>query len=148
MAANKWEIKGLKKTTRLCETSSLVLNKRVKVLKKSIKSYLEENTPENLHQIRIALRRVRYNMELFVICFDKKKFLIFYNLIKLLQDLTGTARDLDVLEENFKSYFNKDEENAELKLINQKKSDLKHQLEADLTGFLKSKELKDFQKML
>ena len=39
-------------------------------------------------------------MELFIVCYDKKIFIKFYNKVQLLQDLSGNVRDVDISLEN------------------------------------------------
>ena len=96
----KFKIKKLTKKTDLEKAAKLVLSYRINILTESIKKYFTEETEENLHKVRIALRRVRYNMEVFSVCFNKKKFMIFYELIEKIQDLSGNVRDIDVMLKN------------------------------------------------
>ncbi len=149
--SKKWKIKGLEERTSLEDSGRIVLKQRLKALLSSIKLFLKEDTIENLHEIRISLRRLRYNMEIFICCFDKKKFLVFYKKISLLQDLTGNKRDFDVLIENIAS-LNVNEEikiiNTFIKKIEEKKSVLLDELILELVEFIHSKELKDFVKMI
>ncbi len=149
--SKKWKIKGLEERTSLEDSGRIVLKQRLKALLSSIKLFLKEDTVENLHEIRISLRRLRYNMEIFICCFDKKKFLVFYKKISLLQDLTGNKRDFDVLIENIAS-LNVNEEikiiNTFIKKIEEKKSVLLDELILELVEFIHSKELKDFVKMI
>ena len=98
--AKKWEIEGLDTHKTLCESAKVILAERINNLLTEIGDFFKEETVENLHKTRIALRRVRYNMELFKACFDKKKFLIFYKRVEFLQDISGKVRDLDVLTQN------------------------------------------------
>ena len=65
-------------------------------------NYFKELSIENLHSVRIALRRVRYSMELFIVCYDKKIFIKFY-INSMLQDLSGNVRDVDISLENINS---------------------------------------------
>jgi len=149
--SKKWKIKGLEERTSLEDSGRIVLKQRLKALLSSIKLFLKEDTVENLHEIRISLRRLRYNMEIFICCFDKKKFLVFYKKISLLQDLTGNKRDFDVLIENIAS-LNVNEEikiiNTFIKKIEEKKSVLLDEMILELVEFIHSKELKDFVKMI
>lgn len=149
--SRKWKIKGLENKTPFADAGKIVLMQRQKVLVASIKKFLTDESVENLHDIRITLRRLRYNMEIFICCFDKKKFLVFYKKISLLQDLTGNKRDFDVLIENIAS-LNVNEEikiiNTFIKKIEEKKSVLLDELILELVEFIHSKELKDFVKMI
>jgi len=149
--SKKWEIKGLKEKISFAVSAKIVLKQRLKTLLSSIRIFLKDESVENLHEIRISLRRLRYNMEIFLCCFDKKKFLVFYKKISLLQDLTGNKRDFDVLIENINS-LRADKEvkviDPFLKMIEGKKSILQDELKLKLVEFIHSKELKDFNKML
>ncbi len=105
----KWEIDGLKKRQSFCSASKIILKARLDHLINKIDDYFKERNVENLHDVRIALRRVRYNMELFIICFDRKIFLRFYNRIERLQDNSGLVRDLDVFKENISSLISEEQ---------------------------------------
>ncbi len=152
MAKNKkWEIKGLKEKSSFVNSGKIILKQRLKSLQSSIRFFLKDETIENLHEIRISLRRLRYNMEIFFCCFDKKIFLVFYKKISQLQDLTGNKRDLDVLIENINSI----QANEEVKVIDsfinkieEKKSILHEELVLRLVEFIHSREVKEFNKML
>ncbi len=147
----KWKIKGLKKDKNLTGISVIVLSQRLNTLISSIHVFFQEETVENLHEVRISLRRLRYNMEIFDSCFDKKKFLSFYKNISSLQDLTGSKRDLDVLLQNINGLTESDEvtinENIRLR-IDEKKKIINEKLRLELLKFIHSKSLKDFTKLL
>jgi len=148
--AKKWEIEVIDTHKTLCDSAKVFLAQRVGYLLSEIQIFFENETVENLHRIRIALRRVRYNMELFKVCFDKKKFLIFYKRVEFLQDISGNVRDLDVLAQNLlaikeekiritKSVINK---------IGEKRENLKENFKLELMKFIHSKALSNFQKLL
>ena len=147
----KWEIKGIKKKQAYCNAGKIILKSRLDHLTNTIDDYFNERTVENLHQVRIALRRVRYNMELFIICFDRKLFLRFYKNVQLLQDNSGLVRDLDVFKENVASLTTDDRvrvnPSAQNK-IEEKRIELENNLELQLMRFQHSKTLKDFYKSL
>ncbi len=151
MAKKKWELKGLRKKLTFQEAAIKIISERLSQLNSSIKTFLQEKNVENLHQVRIALRRVRYNMELFTICFNKKIFLIFYKRIELLQDLSGKVRDLDVMKENIELLNKNDKveisEQIRIKL-NQKRERLNNSLIIEIMKFNNSKALKAFSKQL
>jgi len=107
----KWEIDGINKKQKICKAGKIILKSRLDHLTKTIDSYFSEQSVENLHQVRIALRRVRYNMELFIICFNRKLHLRLYKMVEALQDNSGFVRDLDVFEENIKSFKIEENEN-------------------------------------
>ncbi len=147
----KWEIKRLNRKLTFGKSSKYVLKNRLRSVIKHIHKYNADVSKENLHALRIALRRLRYNMEIYFSCFNKDKFLVFYDNIVQLQDKTGEVRDLDVLYENI-FQFN---QNMELNLLNgidntilDKKEKLKTELEKFLLEFLDSDILKDFNELL
>jgi exopolyphosphatase / guanosine-5'-triphosphate,3'-diphosphate pyrophosphatase len=148
--AKKWEIEGLDVHKNFCDSAKVILTQRVNYLLSEIDNFFKDETVENLHKIRIALRRVRYNMELFKDCFDKKKFLIFYKQVEFLQDMSGNIRDLDVLNQNIVAL--KDEKinvtKALLKKLGEKKENLRENFKLELMKFIHSKALSNFQKLL
>jgi len=99
----KWEIEGIKKKQNVCKAGKIIIKSRLDHLIKTIDNYFNEQSVENLHQVRIALRRVRYNMELFIVCFNRKLHLRLYKMVEVLQDNSGFVRDLDVFKENINS---------------------------------------------
>lgn len=170
--SKKWEIGALRNNQSICEAAKIILKTRLDHLLKISESYFIERSVESLHQVRIALRRVRYNMELFILCFDRKLFLRFYRRIESLQDISGSVRDLDVLKENLSLLFkentvsNSPEKDSELGLTSvkskrnvgavspilikteSKRIELEKNLELELMKFMYSKLLKDFCKLL
>ena len=149
--AKKWEIDGVKKRQSFCNASKIILNARLNHLINTIDNYFKDRNVENLHDIRIALRRVRYNMELFIICFDRKIFLRFYKIIENLQDLSGLVRDLDVFKENISSLITEERvkvNRSVLVKVEERRKTLENKLELELMKFLHSKSLKDFNKLL
>lgn len=148
--SKKWEIEGLDSHKSLCDSAKIILTQRIEHLLAEIKNFFENETVENLHRIRIALRRVRYNMELFKACFDKKKFLIFYKRVEFLQDTSGKVRDLDVLNQNMSALK---EENVKVtkavfKKIGERRENLKDNFKLEMMKFIHSKVLSNFQKLL
>jgi len=146
----KWRIKGIRQETSFFEASKIILSARLKVLLQSIRDYFGGETVEKLHQVRIALRRLRYTLEVFYICIDQEVFTRIYKRIETLQDITGEVRDLDVLKENILSLSE-----GKIKLstgllskLEEKRSYLNEQLRLELMKFIHSQELKDFKKNL
>lgn len=147
----KWEIEDLKINKSLISIAKTILNNRIDSFLETVIRYFEDNTVENLHDVRISIRRVRYSMELFLICFEKKLFLRFYNNVEKLQDISGSVRDLDVLLENVKALSEKGEIKSNPELTNQvlnRKSELEESFKFEMMKFLHSKIFKDFTKAL
>ncbi len=149
--SKKWKIKGLSEKVSLNKAAKIILLQRLKTMASAMKTFLKEETVDNLHDVRISLRRLRYTMEVFATCFDKKKFLIFYERIQSLQDLSGSKRDLDVMEANIKAFGASGGANipAEIVLqIDSRKKEISESLRNDLTDFISSRIFKDFEKLL
>lgn len=147
----KWRIQELKCTKQIKKAANLILDNRIDSLVKFSLNYLENPSAENLHDVRIALRRVRYSMELFFNCYDEKIFLRFYTNIQNLQDLSGSVRDVDISIENINSALTETESEIKSALdekLNSKKLSLEEQFQKKLKKFLKGKSLKDFSKQI
>lgn len=143
----KWQIKELKYSKQLKKYADIILQNRVKFLIDKVNNYFEDKSAENLHQLRIALRRVRYPMEVFFVCYNRKIFIKFYNKIQKLQDLSGAARDIDIVIEKINS-SSECANNLELKSfilqLSSNKEVLQKIFDEELNKFIKSKIFKDF----
>jgi CHAD domain-containing protein len=152
MAKNKkWEIKGLKKNSNLCTFARIILKTRFDYLFESIETYFNVLDAESLHNIRIALRRVRYNMELFIDCFNRNKFFTIYKKIQQLQDLSGLVRDLDVYKLNTEKLKNEEKIRINKSVIagvENKRKSLEDNLKLELMKLLHNKSVKNFYKSL
>lgn len=147
----KWEIDKLKNTKQFKKSANLILKDRIESLLTFTKKYFNDLSVENLHDVRIALRRVRYSMELFIVCYDKKIFIKFYNKVQLLQDLSGNVRDIDISIENINSLVNDNNikiDNAIILKAKEKKILLEEKFRLELMKFTLSKVLKDFLKLI
>ena len=144
----KWEIKSLDSDLTFKQAGRKVISKRIKILESVIEKYLKDETPENLHEVRIAIRRLRYNMEIFISCFTRRIFLTFYKVVADLQDITGKIRDNDILISNLNSQNITNSNNAVAKRIEDSNIKLKQELKISLNDFLRSKDYKDFIKLL
>ena len=147
----KWEIDGLDENKSLLETAAIVLEQRITIFEKSLNKYFKNDSVENLHEVRIAIRRLRYNMEIFISCFSKKKYLKYYKTIVRLQDLTGSKRDFDVFLQNIEQISSSEKINANIvfiEIIKEKIEKVKKSLNLELRTYWNSGELKDFQKLI
>lgn len=98
MARNKkFVIEGISEKQEFCEAGKIILSEKLKEIYSLIDVLFKDDKPENIHALRISLRRFRYVFEVFGICYDKKLFNYVYKKVKFLQDLIGECRDLDVL---------------------------------------------------
>jgi len=146
-----WEISKLSIKQNLTPSAKIILRQRLESFLSSINLYLLEINPENLHQVRISLRRLRYPMEVFLKYFDRKKYWSFYKIVSSLQDLSGEVRDLDILKQNLNIYCNKDKSKTEeinFSKIDIKKEQFQSNLKLELMKFIHGKELKDFKKLI
>lgn len=150
MSKKKWKIEKLRYSKHLLKIANIILKNRLDYLLYFIDEYFKTKDIEPLHDVRIALRRVRYNMELFLVCYDKKLFMRLYNKIEKLQDLSGYVRDLDVFLENINSLKNENvpvSDELEVK-IREKRNLLQQEFEDELIKFIKSRTLKSFYKII
>jgi CHAD domain-containing protein len=151
MASPKWKIKGLTGGISFKKAAFIILIKKIDNLNKHIIRFLKTNSADDLHDVRISLRRLRYNMELFYDLFDYKKFLKFYTLIEKLQDQTGNVRDTYILKLNILLFENEDKIRIPKEIIlklDKKEKLLKDNLLLELSYFKHSAELKSFTKLL
>lgn len=150
MSKKKWKVDKLRYSKHLLKIANTILLNRFDNLLFYIDEYFKTKEIEPLHDVRIALRRVRYNMELFLVCYEKKLFMRLYNKIEKLQDLSGSVRDLDVFLENI-NLLKQDNvevsETLEIK-IKEKRNILHDEFENELKKFVKSRTLKSFYKII
>ena len=147
----KWEIEKLKSTKQFKKSADLILRNRIESLLSYIEKYFRDLSVESLHDVRIALRRVRYSMELFIVCYDKKIFIKFYNKVQLLQDLSGNVRDVDISLENINYLVTDNHIKIDDEIISkakEKKILLEEKFKLELMKFTLSKALKDFIKLI
>ena len=147
----KWEIDKLKDTKQFKKSADLILRNRIESLLFYIEKYFKDLSVEGLHDVRIALRRVRYSMELFIVCYDKKIFIKFYIKVQLLQDLSGNVRDVDISLENINYLVTDNHIKIDDEIISkakEKKILLEEKFKLELMKFTLSKALKDFLKLI
>ncbi len=147
----KWEIEKLKDSKQFKKSANMILKNRIESLLEFTDNYFQDLSVENLHDVRIALRTVRYSMELFIVCYDKKMFSKFYNKVQLLQDLSGAVRDVDISLVNINSLVVEQNINIEHDIISkakEKKISLEEKFKLELMKFTLSKVLKDFLKII
>ncbi|MBN1638780.1 MAG: CHAD domain-containing protein [Ignavibacteriales bacterium] len=141
----KWEIPGLKKTNEFDEAANTIIANKVKDVFKLINKYFKKQSVENLHFLRIGIRRLRYSLELFYLSFEPDVLKKVYNFAKYLQDLVGEGRDLDVIKIRLQIYQDEDNITIPLSLFEKIESDLKlhrREIKLQLRKFLNSKDIK------
>lgn len=147
--SKKWEIKSVKKGGRVSNAANLILKTRLEHLFNAIEKYFQDLSVENLHDVRISLRRVRYNMELFISCFNRKQFFNVYNHIQNLQDLSGFVRDLDVFKENVNALIKEERVRVNKSVrdkVEKRRNELEENLKLELMKFIHNKSIKNFYK--
>lgn len=144
---DKWNIPGLKKSLRYCEAAPIVLDKKLKDVFQLIDEFFKDDSPEVLHDMRIAVRRFRYVLEIFFECFDKKLLKKVYNYSKSLQDLVGEGRDLDVLGEKIRELGDKINVNIPQYLFDEiakTKIEMRRKIKLELIKFKSDKSVNKF----
>ena len=102
----KFAIKGLKTKSSFGASLQPVLAHHFKRVSKRAEKYLAAPTEENLHTLRIALRRFRYILEAYCALIKPARFKKIYTMAVELQNLLGERRDLDVMQLKLKQVFN------------------------------------------
>jgi CHAD domain-containing protein len=145
--AKKYKIKGLKVNLRFEEAAVIINKYRYNIVLKRASQYMEDPSTEHLHDLRIAIRRLRYSLENFKICYSKNEFLIIIEYTKFLQDVIGEVRDMDVLPEKLKNLA----EEAKISIpeelyfvIDSKKNKGREKIKEELIKFLKNRTISDF----
>ena len=145
----KWQIEELQYSKQLNKIAIIILHNRIDSFSSATEKYFKKKSADNLHDVRIALRRVRYSMESFLTCYNKKEFMRFYNKIQKLQDLSGSVRDIDITVANIKSLVKENSLNIEnifIEKIEEKKINTEDVFETELKKFVESKIFKSFYK--
>jgi CHAD domain-containing protein len=140
----KFKISKLDKKLRLEESVYIVLGDRLNQIIKQIDRYFKEDSTENLHEMRISFRKFRYVFEIFYDCLPPKLFKHVYTIAKDMQDLIGTARDLDVLEMKIKltaEEINQQVPEYFFEKIENEKIIAKQNIKMELIKFISDKEI-------
>ncbi|MBI5648002.1 MAG: CHAD domain-containing protein [Ignavibacteriae bacterium] len=95
----KWEIAHLAPVRRFRSAACIITSHRLRAVIDLAHTFKASRDVEDLHQLRIALRRLRYPLETLLSQFRRKSVLRFIDELNMLQDAAGAARDLDVLME-------------------------------------------------
>jgi CHAD domain-containing protein len=150
MNNKKWKIDGLNDELSYKDAAKIILANRLTQVKDDIREYFNSDSIEDLHRVRISLRRLRYSMELFISCLDKKKFMILYGKVETLQDLSGSLRDFDVMKENMTIIKEKEKIKLSKNVfskIDEIRNNTKAKLKLELMRFLHSKAVKYFEEV-
>ena len=141
MTHPKWKVKNLKKQMPIQKRAYLILKIRMKELRKRIRVFMQSDTDENLHAVRIALRRLRYSLEVFFDCFDQKTFLQFYSIVEHLQDISGLVRDNTIIKNKISVYMDDENHDALQKIlerIDKNQKSIRDELNTELLAFIRA----------
>ncbi len=114
------------------------------------KGVLDLKSPERVHDMRVATRRLRAAMEVFEPCFPRKRFRKALKEVKALADALGERRDLDVEVEFLERYASQTEDSdrrgvaALLAALREERLRANH----DLSPFVAAKRLQRLRRRL
>jgi CHAD domain-containing protein len=80
----------------LAANAPLMLHTRLEELYRYAGCVGDESRVEELHNMRIAAKRLRYTMEIYAPCFPGKEFANLYDDVKKVQERIGDLHDADV----------------------------------------------------
>lgn len=89
-------IEGLTSDLSYAESAALVLTARTAELVEHSRGVLDTREIENLHDMRVASRRLRAALEIFAPCFDRNEHAQVLGEVKAIADALGERRDRDV----------------------------------------------------
>jgi CHAD domain-containing protein len=81
---------------KLAENAPLMLHIRLEELYHFAPFISDPGNVEELHNMRIAAKRLRYTLEVFAVCFESKAYNEIYNPAKEIQERIGEIHDCDV----------------------------------------------------
>jgi hypothetical protein len=90
-------------------------------------------------------------MELFISCYDRKQFMLLYEMVTNLQDLSGKVRDFDVMKENMAILINKEKVKISknvFRKVDDIRGEFQTKLKLNLMEFNHSKTVKCFEELL
>ncbi len=99
------EIEGFRKDVTLREVMSLILLFKIDDIFKNSRGIFDDEDTEALHQTRVAARRFKGYLKIFVDLFPKNKFKKVYNSISNFIRIIGAIRELDVSFEIIDNYI-------------------------------------------
>jgi uncharacterized protein (UPF0335 family) len=99
--ARAGRVRGIRPRHSLRQNASLVIQKRLEELLSWRGALADPNKVSDLHNMRIAAKRLRYALEMFEVCFDQAKVLL--KELTEVQEALGDIHDLDVLADILRS---------------------------------------------
>ena len=101
--AKAWRVKGVKPQKSYLRNASIILSAKIAEVY-SWESYIDDpKNIEELHNMRISIKRLRYSMEFFSVNYDRK-FDQFLQVWVDLQKLLGEIHDCDVGQDVLTDY--------------------------------------------
>ncbi|HEX2868036.1 MAG TPA: CHAD domain-containing protein [Ignavibacteriales bacterium] len=144
---SKTDLKGLGTNTLFSDSAAIILKKKYKDAAKKAGRFLDDCSVENLHSLRISIRRLRYSLENYEVCFSRNSFQRNIDYLKNLQDLIGVGRDLDMIKEHIDSLALECQvaiEEVFYECIRDKKNKSLHEIKLELLKFLHNKDVRNF----
>ena len=92
-------------TTSVLAAAKLFISKKLNTVIKDGRKINSKSKDEQLHDLRIECKKLRYLLEFFKSVFPKKKIEFFINQLKNLQDYLGEFNDLSVHKEKLKTFL-------------------------------------------
>ncbi|HTY36407.1 MAG TPA: CHAD domain-containing protein [Bacteroidota bacterium] len=102
--ARPWKVVDLESSENVKPAAVKVLRSMFQQVRSYEQATLKGNDPEALHNMRVALRRLRVLMKLFSDCFPKRKLRNQQELLQTMTGLLGSVREHDLLIEELRSF--------------------------------------------
>ncbi|RMD51219.1 MAG: CHAD domain-containing protein [Ignavibacteria bacterium] len=135
------KLKYLNKLTgniKFSKAAKIITKTRLKVIYKLADKYMENPDDENLHKLRIAVRRMRFAYEMFKNVYTEEIYTHTLKELKKLQDVFGLARDNDVMLEKLYILSKDVQLDIPKKLINKlekNKTEMRQKISQELLKF-------------
>lgn len=102
--AKAQQIEGLEPQLAYAEAAALALTVRTKEMIDHSRGVLSMREIENVHDMRVASRRLRAALEIFAACFDPDEHAQVLGEVKAIADALGERRDRDVAIDALEGY--------------------------------------------
>lgn len=132
-----------------------ILEKQFKSLQSLKKKVIEDKDIEDLHQMRVCLRKLRAAIACFKSCIDLEMYKSTWKSLKSLAKKLGRVRDLDVAIAYMKQYLEKNPDNKGVRFLLEEYNNRRDKRSRKLRSFLEAKryekltnKMKDLMKSL
>src|SRR5262245_19736804 len=92
-----WKTRALDCSRGFGWNAQEVLKVRVAEVAAHISALEDVANEHGLHDLRISIKRLRYSLEVFAVCYDQTKVAAIVSDLSTMQDLLGDIHDADVL---------------------------------------------------